>query len=418
MTTRVTAGRGRRSIIRAGAALGAVGLGLPSIIRARGETPVRIGFVNSLSGPLSALAHSEVQGAQYGVAEINRNGGVLGRSVQLLVEDSGNDIRTGIEKALTLINRDKIDALLGDANPAIAEALAQVAIEHKLYQLVPGAHADRITGSACKWNVFRICGSIRMDANALSGKLIGRFGKQWYFITPDHDYGHTLQDAFVRSLEKAGGEYQASVLPANTTDFSASLQKARDYRADVLLNNMGGAAQVDCMRQFVQLGMDQEMTLGGALFELESVLSVPAAAQIGWWDMEWWWDQPGVPHVAEFVAGIRTMFSVPAATARHWFGYVAVGTLRLAASDARSLEAVSLAKATAGMILPPEIALQPGKVTYRQGDHQLTAGIFVGQMHPPQGDPANVFTVADIVSGEQAAGAVGDSGCKIAWPKT
>ena len=54
------------------------------------------------------------------------------------------------------------------------------------------------------------------------------------------------------------------------------------------------------------------MALGGALFELELVLSVPAAAQAGWWDMEWWWNQPGVPHVAEFVAGIQKQFKVTA----------------------------------------------------------------------------------------------------------
>ena len=40
------------------------------------------------------------------------------------------------------------------------------------------------------------------------------------------------------------------------------------------------------------------MALGGALFELESIKSVPKEAQAGWWDMEWWWDQPNVPEVA------------------------------------------------------------------------------------------------------------------------
>ncbi|MGH8115616.1 MAG: hypothetical protein ACREPS_11275, partial [Rhodanobacteraceae bacterium] len=138
--------------------------------------------------------------------------------------------------------------------------------------------------------------------------------------------------------------------------------------------------------------------------------------QTGWWDMEWWWNQPGVPHVAEFNAGIKKAYNVPAATARHWFGYVAVHTLRLAAEDAKSLEALKLAKATAGMTLPPEVALQNGKVTYREGDHELMAGIFVGQVHTPQGDPGNVFSVSTVVPGEQAAGPAADTGCKMTWP--
>ena len=58
------------------------------------------------------------------------------------------------------------------------------------------------------------------------------------------------------------------------------------------------------------------------------------------------------------------------------------------------------------MTLPPEVALQTGKIMFREGDHQLMSGIFVGQVHPPQGDPANVFTVANVVPGEEADGPV------------
>ena len=414
MTSSTTPGLRRRTLLQAAA--GAAVLGAPPIIAARGEEPVKIGFIDPLTGSLSALAQTEVQGAKYATEEINKNGGILGRQVQLLVEDSANDVGTGVEKALKLINRDKVDVICADVNSAIAYAVAQVTNEHKIFHIVPGGHTDPITGTACKWNVFRICNTTTMDANAVSGELIKRFGKRWYFITPDYAYGHTLQDAFVRDLKKAGGEYAGDMLPIASTDFSASLIKAKAYKPNVLLNNMGGLAQIDCMKQFVQFGMDKEMALGGALFEVESVVSVPPQAQTGWWDMEWWWNQPGVPHVAEFNAGIKKMFNAPCATARHWFGFVAIHTVRLAAADAKDLSAIKLAKATAGMTLPPEVALQSGKVTYREGDHELMPGIFVGQMHPPQGDPANVFTVANIVPGEEAAGSVADTGCKMTWP--
>ncbi len=407
---------GRRTLMKAGASLGAMALAAPPIISARGEEPIKLGFIDPLTGVLSALAQTEVQGAKYAVAEINQKGGVLGRQLDLLVEDSANDVGTGVEKALKLINRDKVNAIYGDVNSAIAYALSQVTSEHKIYQIVPGGHTDPITGSSCKWNVFRVCNTTSMDANAVSSELIKRFGKRWYFITPDYAYGHTLQEGFIKNLKKAGGEYQADMLPISSTDFSASLIKAKAYKPNVLLNNMGGLAQIDCMKQFVQFGMDKEMALGGALFELESIVSVPAQAQTGWWDMEWWWNQPGVPHVAEFNAGIKKMFKVPAASARHWFAYVGINAFRLAAEDAKSLDAIKLAKATAGMTLPPEVALQSGKIVFREGDHQLMSGVFVGQVHPPQGDPANVFTVASIVPGEEADGPVSETGCKMTWP--
>ena len=101
-----------------------------------------------------------------------------------------------------------------------------------------------------------------------------------------------MQEAFVKALKKAGGEYEGDMLPINTSDFSATLIKARAYKPNVLLNNMGGLAQIDCMKQFVQFGMDKEMAPRRRPVRAGERLAVPPAAQTGWWDMEWWWDQP------------------------------------------------------------------------------------------------------------------------------
>jgi branched-chain amino acid transport system substrate-binding protein len=416
MDSRIIAGIGRRSLIKAGVALGALPLAAPSIIQARGETPVKIGMIDPLTGVYSAFAQSEVQGAQYAVASLNKSGGILGRQIELLVEDSANDVGTGVQKARKLIDRDQVNAIFGDVNSAIAYALSQVTNEKKVLQIVPGGHTDPITGKDCKWNVFRICNTTTMDATAISGTLIEKFGKRWFFITPDYAYGHTLQDAFIKNLKAAGGEYEGDMLPLSTSDFSATLIKAKAYKPQVLLNNMGGQAQINCMKQFVQFGMNKEMALGGALFELESILSVPPEARSGWWDMEWWWDQPGVPHVAEFVAGIKAAYNKPA-SARHWFGMVAIHSVKLAAEKAKSLDAIKMAHALEDEVLPPEVALQPGKIAYRAGDHELMANIFTGEVHPAKGsNPASVFTTAKLVPGEKAAGPVADTGCHMTFP--
>ncbi len=205
------------------------------------------------------------------------------------------------------------------------------------------------------------------------------------------------------------------MLPINSTEFSATLIKAKAYKPNVLLNNMGGLAQIDCMKQFVQFGMAKDMALGGALFELESVKSVPKEAQAGWWDMEWWWDQPNVPEVVKFVADFRKATG-KTPSARHWFGYVAMHSVRLAAEKAKSMAGPKLAAALEDMELPPDVALQPGKVSYRKGDHELMPNIFVGQAHPPEGNPDNVFTVEAMVPGEKAAGSVAVTGCKMVEP--
>src|ERR1700760_4811786 len=295
----------RRTILKSGAAIAAAQFSSPYIVKALGETPVKLGMVNPLTGVLSALAQSEIDGARYAEAEMNKKGGILGRQVELLVEDSANDVGTGVQKTRKLIDRDKVDVIFGDVNSGIAYAMSQVTSELKVFHIVPGGHTDPITGTDCKWNVFRICNTTSMDAAAVTGELVRRFGKKFFFITPDYAYGHTLQENFIKNLKALGGEFQAELLPINTSEFSATLIKAKAYKPNVLLNNMGGLAQINCMKQFTQFGMQKEMALGGALFELETVKAVPKDAQTGAWTMEWWWNQPNVPQVKAFVTDFR-----------------------------------------------------------------------------------------------------------------
>ncbi|HYQ06513.1 MAG TPA: ABC transporter substrate-binding protein, partial [Xanthobacteraceae bacterium] len=117
----------RRMFIQGGLALGASQvIGAPFIITARGDEPVKVGMVNPLTGAIAALAQSEVDGAKYAETEINKKRGILGRPIQLLIEDSANDVGTGVQKTRKLIDRDNVNVILGDVNSGIAYAMSQV----------------------------------------------------------------------------------------------------------------------------------------------------------------------------------------------------------------------------------------------------------------------------------------------------
>jgi branched-chain amino acid transport system substrate-binding protein len=224
-----------------------------------------------------------------------------------------------------------------------------------------------------------------------------------------------VQASFERLLKAHGGTSAGSLIPLGTPDFSAYLIQAKAYGPEVLIDVMGGSDQVNSLKQFIQFGLQKQMALGGTLFELESLRAVPDEARIGWWTMEWWWDQPKTLHVKEFNAAIKQRTG-RAATARNWFGYASVHTAALVANQEKTFDAVRLARALSGLKLPPEIALQPGVPEYRPGDHELMSTVFVGEAHPPRGDPDNLFTVHEFVPGAKAAGAAEDTGCKLQWP--
>jgi len=403
-------------VLKTGLAWTACTIAAPLPIRAREEQPVKIGMVEPLTGVYAALAEAEIAGARLAIEEINKSGGVLGREAQLLVADSANDITTGVEETRRLIDKDQVDFIAGNVNSAIALAMTRVTAEKRKLHIVTGGHTDEITGNQCSWNVFRICKSTTMLANAIADTLIEKFGAKWYFLTPDYVFGYALQAAFERKLRQQGGaSWAADILPVGTVDYSDALTNAATFRPNVLIDLMGGEDQVNSLKQIVRFGLTDEMEVGGALFELESILSVPDAARIGWWTMEWWWNQPEVPDIKTFDAAIRSRTG-KTASARNWFGYAGVRTLAQIANQEKSLDAVVLARALQGYTLPADIALDPNRAFFRRSDRQLMSTILVGEVHPPRGDSFDVFTVRALVGGEQAAGPDAASACKLAFP--
>jgi len=407
----------RRTFLKSAAAVGAIQLASPFLIKARGDVPIRVGMIDPLTGVYAAVAQNEVVGVKLAVEQINAKGGVLGRPIELLIEDSANDVGTGVQKARKLIERDEVSFVIGDVNSGIAQAIAQVTAEKKVLHVVSGGHTDGITGKDCKWNVYRVCNTTRMEANSVSDLLFTNYGKKWHFITPDYAFGHTLYDACTANLQKLGGSATGNELtPLGTSDFSAYLIKARAANPDVLLVLVQGSDMVNCLKQIVQFGIDKQIHVAGTQQELESLAAMPPEARIGIWMFEWYWKQANTPHLAEFVADIRKRTDGKVPTARTWFGYTSMHSFALVANQEKTLDALRLAQALGDFELPPEVKLQPNKVYYRKGDHQLMTSAFVGKAKSKGDDPEDLFDVDNIIAGDKTAPPVAETGCTLQWP--
>src|SRR6201993_3620331 len=217
--------RQRRLVLKVAAAAGLMQVAAPFIIKARGEEPIKFGLDDPLTGTYAELGKNEQIGCQFAIDQINARGGLLGPTAELRVEDSTSaDTGIAVQKARKLIERDKVDFFLGNVNSAMAIALGEVSNELKKLHIVTGGHTDSVTGSDCHWNVFRVCNTTRMETNSVSKTLFSKYGRKWYFITPDYAFGHTLQEGFEASLKQFGGtEVGASLTPLGATDYSSYL---------------------------------------------------------------------------------------------------------------------------------------------------------------------------------------------------
>ena len=148
------------------------------------------------------------------------------------------------------------------------------------------------------------------------------------------------------------------------------------------------------------------MALGGALFELESVL-VGAAGRAGRLVGH---GMVVGPARRAACRGFRRRFGQggdrqACRTARHWFGYVAIHSFETRRGKGQDRWKLSRwCKALEDWSCRPRSLCSPARSSYRSRRPRADGDIFVGEVHPPEGDPDNLFTVAKAVPGEEAAG--------------
>jgi hypothetical protein len=273
----------RRRLVKSGLALAGARFAGPFVIPTRAAEAVRIGLDNPLTGPLASLGKNELLGCRMAIDEINAKGGVLGRPVELIVEDStSGDAGTAVQKARKLIDRDKIDFLLGNTNSALSLAMAEVSNEERILHIVPGGHTDAVTGASCHWNVFRVCSTTQMEANAVADTLIKAYGKKFYYLTFDYAFGHTLEAGLIKATTGLGGtRVGGDLVPLGTSDYSSYLIKAQAANPDVIMFLIGGDDMTNALKQAVQFGLDKKVHLAGAQQEMEPLEGLPPEARIG-----------------------------------------------------------------------------------------------------------------------------------------
>ncbi|MDY0329196.1 MAG: ABC transporter substrate-binding protein [Thiomonas sp.] len=404
----------RRTLIKTGGAAGlAALLGTQVTSWGASEKPIKIGMVDPMTGTYAALGHSEITGAKLAEAEINKAGGVLGRPLQLFVEDSAGNPGTAVDKCSRLLSQNEVDFLMGTVNSASSLAVSQFASRHHKLYVCTGGHVDSLTGSDCKSTTFRTCSTTWMLTAGDFDLLYKKFGKKWYFITPDYAFGHALQADYTKQLKKVGGFVAGAALtPLGTTDFTSYLINAKATSPDVLCLLVAGNDLVNCMKQITQFGLDKSMAVGGSMMELEPLQALPQTARYGWWTMEWYWNQPKVPHVASFVESYKAASGGEYPSARSWFGYASTHAIALAVARAQSTDTDRVVRAMEGLALPPEVALKPGQAVYRAADHQLLSGMYPGEV-VKGGKYPNLFHVAEVVPGSKIALPASVSGCEL-----
>jgi len=278
----------RRTLLRgaAGTAL-ASGVGMPAIVHAQADA-VRIGHLTPITGFLGTLGEYAQMAAKLALEEINAAGGIMGRKLDLVMEDSVNP-QTASAKAERLIERDKVALIIGEISSASGLAIAQVAKRTKSIFINTGCNSDALRGSDCNKSMFHIEG-----ANSMYVKAVGRAllrdnlvkGKKWYSLTADYAFGHDLLKVAKRFMEANGGQFAADELvPTDASDFSAYLLKIRQARPDLVVSNLAGNQITNFLKQYSEYGL--QFPVAGFGFDTAVAWGAGKGNFSGIWPLVW-----------------------------------------------------------------------------------------------------------------------------------
>ena len=359
----------RRSALKLGAGVAlASGLGMPALVRAQ-EGPIVIGHLTPMTGFLGTLGQWAVDGIQMAADEINAEGGINGREVRVISEDSINP-EQGATKAQRMLEQDGVDFLMGEISSATSLAIAEVAERNQKLFMALGPRSDVLRGERCSRYMFctDIPNTVMVNAVGSALQREGMVdGKTFYTMTADYVFGHDLLAAAEDFFEANGGEIIGNELVAtDVTDFSPFILKIRQLQPDVVCLNLAGNQVTNFVKQYAEFGLPYPMV--GFNLNTADAWAAGVGNLSGTWPTVWFHTLE-VPASQTFVENFRARYDKTPEN-HAWIEYIALKQIAAKAiqetGSAATEDLVNYFESEAEFDI-----LKERPAYFRAGDHQL-----------------------------------------------
>jgi branched-chain amino acid transport system substrate-binding protein len=358
----------RRAVLKGGAALaGAYALGFPSIARSQTDK-IKIGHLTPLTGFLGALGAYAQLGLRMAEEEINASGGVMGRQLEIISEDSVNPA-TGATKAQRMLDQDGVAFLMGEINSAVAATIMQVAARNKRLFLQIGARSDALRGKNCNRYTFHVDIPSAVMVNSV-GKALVRDGmmkdKKFFTLTADYLFGHDLAASARRFFNENGGNLIGDDLVAtDVTDFSPYLLKIRQAKPDIVCSNLAGNQVTNLIKQYAEFGLP--FPIVGFNLNTADAWAAGEGNLSGTWPTVWY-HTLDVPASKTFVANFIKKHGKPPEN-HAWIEYISLKIMAQAIAETKGTDTDKLVEYFEKE--PQFDLLKSRKGYFRKWDHQL-----------------------------------------------
>ena len=275
MTTR------RLVLSRSAALVGAAstGLLLPSIVRAQ-SGKVRVGFMLPYTGTFAQLGVAIENGVRLA---IDQQGGKLGgREIEWFKVDDESEPSKGVENASKLVQRDKVDVLIGTVHSGVQMGIHKVARDTGVLNLIPNAGVLAATRALCAPNVFRASYTNSQPTLGLGKAMVERGHKKAVWISWKYAAGDEAFEGFKQSYTAAGGTIVKELgLPFPNVEFQALLTEIAALKPDAVACFFAGGGAVKFIKDYAAAGLKDKIPLYGSGFLTEGVLDAAGPAAEG-----------------------------------------------------------------------------------------------------------------------------------------
>ncbi|MBE7939364.1 MULTISPECIES: ABC transporter substrate-binding protein [Ramlibacter] len=275
MTTR------RLVLARSAALVGAAstGLLLPQIARAQSNR-IRVGFMLPYTGTFAQLGVAIENGVRMAIAQ--QGGKLGGREIEWFKVDDESEPSKGVENANRLVQRDKVDVLIGTVHSGVQMAIQKVARESGVLNIIPNAGVHAATRGLCAPNVFRTSFTNSQPTLALGKPMVDKGLKKAVWITWKYAAGEEAFEGFRESYTKAGGTIVKELsLPFPNVEFQALLTEIASIKPDAVACFFAGGGAAKFIRDYAAAGLKGRIPLWGSGFLTEGVLDAAGPAADG-----------------------------------------------------------------------------------------------------------------------------------------
>lgn len=236
------------------------------------DKPIKLGAMFISSGKVGGYGKHAEQAIRMAVEEINKDGGILGRKLEALFEDTKLKKDNVLRIAERFVNKDKVDFLMGPTSSGIAMSLTAFAKEHKKILIVTQAAADSLTGAKFHRYIFSTLSNAMMHSRSGAYLMSTKPYKRYMCIGPDYSYGHSSWKMFKSKLMELRPDVKivGELFPKFfAKDFSTYIKQIQDAKPDAVWSPLWGADAVNFIKQALPTGIFDNIAFafpcGGAL---------------------------------------------------------------------------------------------------------------------------------------------------------